>query len=385
MTTKKRPPPPQKTILIGFYSKIVIFALPFILVMSGIGGFGLLSGDLLSSAWVYRYQLSHPEVIYYPADGRTGLMDYKFTAIATYQPDVISLGSSRGYFIRQEFFREGVKYYNGGISSLSFTESVRFIEQMIDQDVLPSLILYTMDIPDFVADGDYRVDLEHEPHVLTFSDSVEDVQRHFADISVDLLEGISEQATASATALPITLWGRVAWDRERGFRYDGSMYLDIEPEYRDEEIEEDQLEVSYPVGDTASSQKIDQLATMLQRVQAQGVVVVGILPPLHPTTYAYLQTSDTRTYLMDIQTQITAAFNEQGVPLFDFTNPASVGTDDTEFYDHWHGHELVALRMLKVMAETNPTILAPYLDLQDLHLWIDQADDPFDVFDEIPN
>lgn len=363
-----------------FNIRIFMYTLPFLLLLGGVVYLGWQTGDVIPYPLVYQMQLDDERLVYYPQGEQNDLLNYKFNGMIVQQPDITIIGSSRVYPFREAFFREDARFYNSGVSQMSFVQSDQFLRRLIQHDVTPDVVILSIDLPDFSGF------VEHE-HLNVFDVQAVTSQTLFNLFTARMSATTHHLWTTGATVQArsewlendsIVLWGTTSQERQRGYRVDGSMYLPIP----------DDLELWMPTvteeARTLSTKYLADLESLLSLATEHDIIVVGLLLPWHPTYYEQIRVSEGHPYITDMPLLIEPIFAQYEFPLFDVSDPASIGSGANEFYDFWHGHELSTLRILQTLLTTEPELFAPYLDETSLERMIAQADDPFDVFDEIP-
>ncbi len=110
------------------------------------------------------------------------------------------------------------------------------------------------------------------------------------------------------------------------------------------------------VGPSADS--IAALASLLSELEAQSIDVTLVLPPMAgPVLQAIEKNGDNR--LLPLWRD---AMNRLGARLFDFTDPAAIGSGDCEFVDGFHGGEVTYLRILDAIAGFGGSVFARSID-----------------------
>jgi hypothetical protein len=153
-----------------------------------------------------------------------------------------------------------------------------------------------------------------------------------------------------------------------GVWFDGSyFYADtFDPHYRIDGFKDVLDRVtenrnSFEYADRVSPRRFSYLVKAVDALRRAGVKVILFLPPVAGQVAAAMKETGRYGVIDDLRRRAVTL----GVPFFDFHDPGQLGSEDCEFIDGAHGGEVTYLRMLKVMANSPGTGLAPYVNLAD--------------------
>jgi hypothetical protein len=136
----------------------------------------------------------------------------------------------------------------------------------------------------------------------------------------------------------------------------------------------------YPFGEAVSTRSLDDVRRFLGAAKADGIEVVGFLPPYAHVIAARMEEMGERFgYIRRLPAELGAVFAEFGFPLFDFTDAVSVGASDREMIDGLHTGEKATTRVLIRMAREAPA-LARHVDPAALEAALEAAPSPYEVF-----
>jgi hypothetical protein len=162
-----------------------------------------------------------------------------------------------------------------------------------------------------------------------------------------------------------------------GFRSDGSeQYGDFliadwlwQPQQRENHLEMMRRgEQMYVYGDTVSEPSLNELSVLLDFAAQNDIMVIGFLPSYAPELWERMIARGNHRYIDALTPRLADLFAAHGFPFFDFSDGASTGTADDEFFDGWHASELSNLRLYLAILEALPDILGEYSDYAALSL-----------------
>jgi hypothetical protein len=363
----------------------VLFALPVLAIVSLPLVLGVYMGEAMPVSGVVAIQQDTPGVVYGPSDRET-IFAYKLLAANTRQPEVLVVGSSRTLQIRSWMFaRQPEAFYNAGGEAWGLREIRAFLRQL---SYSPRILIVGLDQPWFNADF---VDWEEVPPSLDTAPL--DIERTFGAARA-LMDTVVDQEIDLQSVFDRHIWvdgstglGLHALRFGSGYRNDGS-YQDgnilVNPDLAEVARAHD-LEAAptgwrqFVQGSEVDERRLRRLDEFLDESQARGIMVVGVSPPFMPSIYRTLIEGGNNTYIEKANAAIAALFDAYGFPYFDFSDATQVGGNDTELYDGWHPTELLAGRMVVHMAEAQPDLFAPYVDVAALEQTLAGAENPIEV------
>jgi hypothetical protein len=347
-----------------FLRKLGLFViLPGLLLASGLAAL-VAAGELSDVDRVIGLQMRGSEPVLYGPAYSFPEKYYKLTATLRRRPEVLALGTSRVWQVRDGLFRDDVRFYNAGGAARRTEHFLRFLER-IPAGAEPSVIV---------------VDL-HQDYFTPFHDSVrEDLDAEFssppsarklfsANWRTALLDLAGEKYDLHHPRRKedgVRRFGLHARVNGSGFRNDGSWDYGShlgDPSTRriyQEEIEQGTEHFHH--GREPSALALADLGRFLDEAGRRGVQVVGFLPPFDHGTYATLWSRQEEFgYLRDLAPSLRRLFDARGFEFYDFSDPSSFGASDAEFIDELHGSEKVYARMWLRMLEEGSR-LARYSD-----------------------
>lgn len=377
-----------------FLAKIALFtlpiAIPFLIVTGGL----VYIGESMPLQEVIRLQDGNWAVLYRPGYGNRD-QDYKLMATNYYQAETVVIGSSRVLQFRGQFANLNPDtIYNAAAPAWELEELSRLIFNM---DYTPEVIILGIDYPWF--NDDYPGDPIVEPPTNWWSRLFVVNRSYLQDIianenfdqetdftpkmfDYEMIFRRNEPGGSGGLAL-----GLRAIKDGHGFRNDGSeQYGDFlvaqhlwQPNLRGHHmVLFSEGEEMYFRGDTVSEIALEQLESILQFADEQGILVVGMLPPYMPQLWEQMIVSEEHSYIPQTEILLETMFADYDFPLFDFSDVSDLGFTDEDFFDGWHHSEKVSIQMYIEMAQQVPE-LAQYSDLEALQQIVDTAPDTFQV------
>jgi hypothetical protein len=366
-----------------FLLKILVFILPFAIL---VGGFTLLmvySGEAMPLSSVVQMQMGDTPVLYRPNFGNRDVQ-FKTLSVNMRQPEIIAIGSSRVLQMRDGLFTEQPEaFYNAGAPAWGLDE-IKTVLQSLDH--IPQVVILGIDFPWFNAA--YEADEFPAP-----LNDLEQLGATNRSVLRAVLEGRAPEfdlwaARRDRVGDGMALGGK-AIENGHGFRSDGSeRYGDFlvagylyQPTERERHMEWMRNgEEMYVYGDTVSDDAIGEMTEILEWSKANNITLIGMLPPYAPELYRRMMRRENHTYMEGVKSRLSEMFSEYGYRLFDYSDGAAFGTDE-DFFDGWHGSERVYLRLYMQMVEALPEALGRYSNLERLREIDAQAGDTWRVFE----
>ncbi len=366
-----------------FLLKLALYTLPFAIPFLLLCGFMVYTGEAMPLEWVARMQMSDQPILYRPRYGNRDL-EFKTLSANLRQPQIITVGSSRVLQFRSLFFdQQPSAFYNTGAPAWTLDQVRQLLQGLT---FAPRVLIVGLDQPWF--NDAYVPDVLPDP-VSDFTHLFQ-VNRSFLQ---DVLNGESfDIARYLGRVEPghggLALGLRAIRDGH-GFRNDGSeqygdflvahfLYPQNERQRHLDELR-DGTEM-YVYGDTVSQTRVQQLTDLLQWCQARGIFVIGFLPSFMPTLYQQMIADGNHSYVQKLDGVLAPLFAQYGDAFFDFSDSASLGATDDDFFDGWHASELINLRLYQQMLKALPDVLGQYSDPAVLQADDQGATDTFDVF-----
>lgn len=305
-----------------------------------------------------RGDLYGPALVYRP-------FAYKLERYRLKQPEILIVGSSRAMPFAGEVFTSSM--INAGGAANTLDQAIAFTREAIAVHK-PKSILITLDFWWFNPNRDDEIDatgdLSDEVEIsltqlLTPLEWMVDGKLHVAS----LLEGMLPFSSLPPGIGAFAKFGGRGWDVYGRYDYgtllDGGMASDdrqFKRTLKRLQSAKKSSKLNVRVGPSADS--VAALGGLLSELEAQSVDVTLVLPPLAgPVLKAISEDDDNR--LLPLWRD---AMNRLGARVFDFTDPATIGSADCEFVDGFHGGEVTYMRILDAIANFGGSFLARAID-----------------------
>lgn len=368
-----------------FAVKLTLFLLPFVAPLGGLLALAAYSGEAMPLALVKNHDGT--SVIYSPPTPDVGFA-LKLWQTIERQPDVVIIGSSRVYQFRAEMLnRQPDAFFNASGSNLMLADVIAYINGV--EDAAPEYLIAGIDQRSFNADyPDWSRIEKHDQHEL----NGEIAFMAMRSVFTRLLQGETDLSTLLSRTEPVYgqhALGVDAIENGRGYRLTdgslqwGSMILNPEEHarWRAQDYERmTQRHDWFMTGREVNQNAIDQLDVMLRLAQSKGITVIGFAPPFAPSIYEGMATSGEHEYLPRSQAMIGEVFESYDFSYFNYTDPATVGIPEDEFFDGIHTSELGSLRIYAALLQALPDHLGAYSDLPALQQIAHATEDTMRVF-----
>lgn len=278
------------------------------------------------------------------------------------RPQVLALGSSRIMQVRHSIVSPKYTFYNAGGAIQKVPELSLFINKLHDS---PKLILMNIDQWWFNrayldADQPFDPSVYDEPEL-----DILKLGRLICDFYADVVKGkINLKKVFSSDDI-----GLNAICNDIGFCADGSPNSSdriIIPEEQDdynfknvlERIREGKDRFQY--GNQADSTQVRVLEDFLHQCVSRHIKVVAFLPPFAPYVYQRMKELGKYGYMPQLYGMLKPVFDKyEGCSFYDFTDVTDMGAHDYDFYDGFHGSEIIYNGMIRQMVRQDST-LAPF-------------------------
>ncbi|MEW5847189.1 MAG: hypothetical protein AB2A00_00195 [Myxococcota bacterium] len=334
---------------------------------------------------VMRQAAGGKDVLYGPAFSNPAL-SYKLKAVLAHRASVLALGSSRVMQLRRHFFIPGTSFYNGG-GVISRLVHFRYVLGQIPAEARPTTLLLGLDQWFFNAK---RETFTKEGLSAEFNDvdnPLNITQRNHAAV----LEGLWNGRISAGKVLSHVEAGDIgitAIMASQGFRPDGSYRYGRtlanpddpeghDPGFRDtlQRIREGNRRFEW--ADDLAPEAMAELAALLKECRRDGIRVVAYLPPFAPSVLARMRESGHYAYVQKIALAVRPLFDGEQSRFYDFTDVSSLGADDREFIDGFHGSEKTDARLLVAMAADGA--LPGVVDARLLTQWLTSSSSRFEL------
>lgn len=374
-----------------FWRRIIFFTVPFAVPFLLLTGFLIYMGESMPLAWVVAHQQAG-EVLYRPRYGNRDLQ-FKTLSINVRQPEIVALGSSRILQFRAGFLTEQPDAFYNAAAPAWTLDQITALVAGIEQGNQPKIIILAVDAPWFndAYLGDvFPPTTSDFAHIFQVNRSV--LQDVLAGDSF-AREGFDPAAYLTRTepgAGGLALGVRAIRDGH-GFRSDGSeQYGDFlighwlyQPTERQRHL--DWLrkgEEMYVYGDVPSETRLAQFEALVQIITERNIDLIVYAPPYMTALWDEMLVDGQHDYVQAALDRVAQIAVEYGVPFYDLSRAADIGAGDEEFFDGWHGSELVTLRAWLRIVEGEPDLLGPYANADTLNTIINLSDDTWDVFEQ---
>lgn len=281
-------------------------------------------------------------------------------------PRVIALGTSRVLSFRDFYFGEPQAFYNCGRSVGKIMDLQVFLNSYPAE--FPEVIILGLDQDFFMENWDERskVGRNYELNTSTIG--------RFVKLSKALLKDLTKNRLTFDGANDLTkeFVGATARIHHEGYRSDGS-YLYGKWIGGDEEIDNYQFETTlkriekkskvFAASIEINEDAVSELGDFLDLCAEKEIHVVTFLPPYaHKVIERFAEEAGEYPHIFKLYERISPLFEHRGLLLFDFSDIASVGCNDYETIDGFHGSETCYLKIIHRMALKDRT-LAQHLDV----------------------
>lgn len=275
---------------------------------------------------------------------------YKLELYRLTKPDVAIVGSSRAMQFMAGGFDATITNLGGAINEMADGE--RLIADMLALHH-PKLVLITLDYwwfnPARVADPS---EVSTEADIRLSLDDLVAPYRWMFEGETTLA---STFRSLGGTSGPPRI-GVIATQRDGGFDADGTYHygamLTGQVKHPDRKfkstlkrLQNGRKSAKFATNADFSDQAWQSLQRIDQMLHAAGVQVRYILPPVAAIPYGRM-----KEFGLQLITALHDHLAHAGIPFYDFTDAASLGTPDCEFIDGIHGGQVSYFRILRAMA-----------------------------------
>lgn len=135
-------------------------------------------------------------------------------------------------------------------------------------------------------------------------------------------------------------------------------------------------------GSDISADALTELRGFLAYSKANGIFVIGFLPPVSHAVYERLGNYSDASYsysFHNLDTVLASVYEEYGFDFYDFSDITSFGSSDNEMVEARHGSEKMYLRLFIIMAEKSRPLSA-LVDTAFLRKGLESAASAYVVF-----
>ena len=297
---------------------------------------------------------------------------YKVELFKYKKPSIIALGSSRVIQIREQFFNGS--FVNCGLGISNLHEGIMFLEEILKFH-RPEVIFLGFDFwwlndahpqpdmfPGYEQDGTGNLPFKIKQPFAWLRKHKISLKEYF-DIMIfkSNKNHITNYENLGISAITYS----------EGFRKDGSFlnakalfgfdptFVDIKFKKTFECIGKGTERFEY--NNRISPEKLKQFQRIMELCRQNNVTLVVFLPPMAPTIYKKLQTMPKEyAYIEELRDYI----HTLPVEAYDFHDISEVSTSDCEFFDGFHGGDVLYQKILLKIVEKNPaSALKKYLNI----------------------
>lgn len=352
----------------GFLHNYFLYLTGFVLI-------GGIAGGAYSFVWLYQSGDAAVErLVAAQAEGKfaifgSGLsqdfVDYKLQLYRAVRPEIVAIGSSRVMQFRAGWFKESFLNMGGVAGNLAILSST--IGAMLAISV-PEAVIIGLDFWWFLPQWDPAPDLVIPPTSGSYNYSLSSLKKPWEW----LLEG---KISLAELALPITgsfgrgfrtdHFGIMAQQSSDGFGPDGSWNYTGAVTGQRKAFDYQFLDTlqnialgikafyhASPGQRMPGHQHIQTLVKIVETLEANKVKVFLFIPPVAAKVWHVLDQGK-YPHLF----QLAQSLEKSGLHVLDLSNPASIGGNDCEYIDGFHGGEVTYARILEKMAEAWPDLL----------------------------
>jgi len=311
------------------------------------------AGELMPPRDLVSRQAVSP-AIYYPIyQPKSPYPSYKIEAVTQRRPEVLILGDSRGFSIRSEFALAPEKFYNATLIGANEIGTVRAFLEHLPQRQLPRQAILVID-PWWFRQG-------AKIHPV---DDYFDPASRMEVFNFAWRNGIYWGLLHSLFSQPAEYIGVNATLQHAGFRADGSFraglrWLALDPNsqslaLKGEMDKVDQWSRSGHAGMSADA--VDEIRRLLSFCKTHHVRLIAYLTALHPTLYQAARQDRRLDYFWDLKRVLNPLFQENGARFFEFQDPSVANCGAPEYLDILHESEVCTVRVLRAMAQRDPSV-----------------------------
>lgn len=291
-------------------------------------------------------------------------LDYKDAMYLRRLPEVITLGSSRALQVRDYAFT--VPFYNLGGTVRAQDQAFRVTDRMFRRH-RPQVVFYFLDFWHFCVRGK-DIPTLRPPVVASvkYSDKPQltapwiYIRNGYISID-DYFKIILGYVNRYSPMLKI---GFLSMLHDSGASVDGSQYYGLgDPvELRASRFKLSLVDIGHDIfkeGCSFSEQTMRQVERLSTELAGKGVRLVPVIAPMPPSVLDRMRDVGNFAYIEQWRHEVIRRLPDA----YDFHDIRSLGATDCEFHDYYHGGEVAYLRILRAIADSDPS-LARIVDRQ---------------------
>lgn len=373
-----------------FACKLLLFMLPFLLILAAPAAVLLASGELTSVERIIALQSNAQGPILFGRAYSDPTPRYKLQSVLQRNPQVLVLGTSRVLAIRSTFFRKGVAFFNAG-NGITRLGHLRLFLQRLPPESTPQVIVLGVD--QYFLNGNFDGLVADDMESLWSSDrSADDIMiSSWLDIYRDYAQGkfSLNQLIAPTSEYRIGVNARV---HVNAFRNDGSYHWGqyvsdpTNPNNPDHNFQNTLDRIArgdrrFQYAEHVSEANLVELDLFLAECKKRGIYVTAFLPPFAHAVYERMRSmSREYGYLRELPSRLRPVFAKYGYRISDFSDLATLGAPDVETIDGFHGSEKAYARLFVHLIEADPVLARLGRDPRFLRARIEQSQGHHQVF-----
>ncbi|MBQ7606749.1 MAG: hypothetical protein IJU76_02045 [Desulfovibrionaceae bacterium] len=334
--------------VLGLFLFVGLFILPYSL-------FWLYSsGDVALERVIERQ--AQGDFVIFGSGVSQDFVDYKLALYTKVKPKIVALGSSRVMQFRARYFRKSFLNMGGVAGNLPVLRST--LDAMLAVHV-PEVVLLGLDFWWFMPKWNPDPFASEPPTSGSYRYTLASLKKPWAR----LIDGKvrPEDIFAPFFSFRDDRFGIMAQTTDDGFASDGSWYYTAETTGQKKPFDYAFLDtlkqVRYgikafyhakPDEQAPSSRHLDAISEIYCRLKSRGVRVYCFIPPLAETVYTAMRAREAAyPHLFEL----ASALKQRGIPVLDMSNPRTLGSNDCEFVDGFHGGEICYLRIIRNLCD----------------------------------
>ena len=361
--------------------KLVLFCLPFALLMSAVVALAWHTGDARPLNDITQLQAASRDVLYTRDLTRETLFEYRYLAIKQQRPEIMSLGTSRSFYFMDDFVnRCPSAFYNSALIGSSIYELEYFVQRLAEDDLLPKILFLNIDDIDYNLGAELRAERRVQVQEKTGLEQLLAGSEHVASRLISRPVILGDVVDSFSITERLRYGIDLLTDGSGGYYAgDGSTsILQGSPEALIAQNVQMLVanEAMYQRGTEIDDASLASLENLLKIAQSQGMTVLGFYPPYHDAVWSRMDDNPEYAYIPVARQAIAALFEAYQFSLYDFTHAETAGGADSEMIDSWHPGPLLTLRMFRVMANDHADLFAGYVDFDVTQQQIMDAPNP---------
>lgn len=362
--------------------KLIFLFIPVAIFVGICLAVGLDVGEVYPLSTIAQMQSQNRDIQYDLIGPGLKHLQYKYESILVQEPQIVLMGSSRTWYFREHVAnRCPAAFYNASYGNSSVFEMAHMLEKIIAQDKSPEVILLSIDYPEYNGDSDYREEIRQLDELSALEYFIDSGKRTLIQVLLNPTTVMDLLSNAeSRTRLG---WGFVDDGSPNYYNGDGSH---VETKFDDyylptgldiHHVMLEQGELQYQPGSTVDEGALLALDKLLQLAADNNIEIIGFIPPFHEEIRNRLQSDGDFVYIALAHKDISDLFDAHRFPLYDFSDPETVGGSEDGMYDGWHSGERLSTQIYLEMLNREPEILSKYSDADVLEDMINNADNPY--------